>query len=367
MDPRRQLFWDLHDFSRGRGLEIGPLTRALVHRHEGDVHYVDVHDQEGLRAAYADQPSVDKSLIPVIDYTIIQPDGSALSLSAAAAAGAPFEWVVASHVIEHVPDVIGWLADIAELVSDDGVLVLAVPDRRYCFDVHRPPTSVGAMLQAHRSGDVVPSVRAVYDHFSRAVDNHATELWAGIVPTYARTIHTREEALERVEESIAGRYVDCHVWIFTAELFLEQMRELRRTGLSSWMVEALEPAGPGVEEFRVKMRRLPRSADATADVPGEVQPAHERPDWLEQIMLGDRVPALERRVAVLEDRLERRRTKNETLRRRLKRKKLRLADQERVIRRQRRAVRTLRSSRQWRAGGALLAPIRALGSLRPRR
>lgn len=353
MEPRRRLFWKLHDFGSGRGLEIGPLMRPLVLRDEADVHYVDVHDQEGLRASYADQPNVDKSAIPFIDYALIQPDGRTLSLAEAAAPGAPFDWVVASHVIEHVPDVIGWLADIAELVADDGVLVLAVPDRRYTFDVHRPPTSVGAMLQAHRSGDQVPSVRAVYDHFSRAVDNHAQKLWRGDVPTYDSVIHGAEYALERVEESLKSQYVDCHVWIFTADLFLQQMRELRRIGLSSWVVEEIHPATTGVEEFRVRMRRLPRSVDPVDDVPSEIRSEHERPDWLETLMLGDRAPALERRIARLEGRLARRTATLHRLQTRADAQKRRLA-------RQQQDLDDVRSSRQWRVGGALLAPARAL-------
>ncbi|THI93750.1 hypothetical protein E7Z54_20625 [Nocardioides sp.] len=48
----------------------------------------------------------------------------------AAQAGAPFDWVFASRVIEHVPDLVGWLEQTESLVVEDGALVLVVPDRR---------------------------------------------------------------------------------------------------------------------------------------------------------------------------------------------------------------------------------------------
>src|SRR6185436_9508930 len=105
---------------------------------EADVRYVDVLDRDGLVAHYADD-GVDTDRIPEIDFPLIQPDGRTLGLAEAAAPGAPYDWVVASHVVEHVPDLIGWLADLAELTADGAALVLVVPDRRYTFDALRPP------------------------------------------------------------------------------------------------------------------------------------------------------------------------------------------------------------------------------------
>ena len=234
LEIRRRSYWALQDFGHGHGLEIGPLHRAIVERGMADVSYLDVMDRDGLVAHYAvDDHGVDVTLIPEIDYFLIQPDGRTLSLSEAAKAGAPFDWVMASHVIEHVPDVVGWLADIAELVADDGSLVLAVPDKRYTFDLHRPPTTVGQMLEAHLNQNDRPSVRAVYDHFSTAVDYNHLDLWRGITTSYSARVHTLQEAMDNVERTRSGEYVDSHVWLYTPETFLHQMRELRLLGLST--------------------------------------------------------------------------------------------------------------------------------------
>ena len=163
---RRRRFWRMHDFAQGHGLEIGPLDRPMVRGDKADVSYVDVVSRDALQEHYAEGHGVHVDNIPEIDYVLIQPDGRTLSIAEAAGPGAPYDWIVASHVIEHVPDVIGWLTDLAEIAVDDGVLALIVPDQRYTFDVHRPLTTVGQMLQANHDRDDRPSVRAVYDHFS---------------------------------------------------------------------------------------------------------------------------------------------------------------------------------------------------------
>ncbi|MBA3780525.1 MAG: methyltransferase domain-containing protein [Nocardioides sp.] len=75
--------------------------------------------------------------------------------------GGPYAWGIASHVIEHIPDLVGWLAQLADVVADDGVLVLAVPDKGYGFDAHRPLTTVGQILAAHEEGHTRPGVPSV--------------------------------------------------------------------------------------------------------------------------------------------------------------------------------------------------------------
>lgn len=313
-DPRRSRLWALQDFSQGRGLEVGPLHQAIVGRDEADVRYVDVHDQAGLRAHYAGDPEVPPDDIPEIDYTLVKPDGTTVSLADACRAGAPFAWVVASHVIEHVPDVIGWLENLAEIVEDDGALVLMVPDRRYCFDVHRPPTTVGQMLEAHELEATRPTTRAVYDYFSATVNNDVRELWAGLPPDYSQRMHSSSQALDKVAEGRAGTYVDCHVWLFTPESFLEQMHELRTIGQSSWIVDSMHPTRYHHIEFMVRLRRIPRGEDSQGEQPGELLATGTLPDWLADqgngrlrvAMVQNELDAAHRDVRRLERRLARR-------------------------------------------------------------
>jgi SAM-dependent methyltransferase len=286
-----------------------------------------------LRAYYWDHEGIAVDDIPEIDYPLTRPDGHIVSLVEASRAGAPFDWVVASHVIEHVPNLIGWLAELAEVVTDGGSLVLVVPDRRYCFDAHRPPTSVGAMLEADRLGAIRPGVRAVYDYFSRAVHYDAEALWAGVLPHYSDRFHSLEEAEKSLEESLES-YVDCHVWLFTPDSFAEQLHELRLIGRSDWYVDELIPTPTNQIEFMARLRRLPRGTPTREPVADEVVPTRATPDWLDDdgrtrrvAELEDTVAELERSVAELQERLARREGRAARLRAKVVRQRRTIAGQ----------------------------------------
>ena len=327
LERRRALYWELGSFGEGRGLEIGPLHRTLVPRDRADVRYLDVRDRAGLVEWYEEMdPDVVVEDIQEVDYHLIQADGRTLTMVEAAKEGAPFDWVMASHVIEHVPDLIGWLEELAELVSDNGRLVLAVPDRRYTFDAYRPLTTVGQMIQAHVDGDTRPSVRAVYDHYAGTVDYNHINLWRGERPFYDGPRFGAASAEQQLRRALDGEYVDSHVWLFTPDTFLRQFRELRLGGRSQWFVDEIVPTPRDDIEFRVRLRRIPRSADATVeDYPGEVVAEGERPEWVEQQASWHRVDNLEHRVATLENLLARAKRRSAKLAAKLERRDERLA------------------------------------------
>lgn len=252
------------DVTRGRGLEVGPLYSPMVTRDEADVRYVDIHLAPELRTHYATHPGIPVDDIVEVDFAMIH-EGEERSLAEAVATAAPYDWIIASHVIEHVPDVVSWLADVAEILADGGLVVLAIPDRRFCFDALRPPTTVGEMLRAYLARDTRPSARAVFDHFSTAVDATAAELWRGDIPTRAAVIHGNAYAWEQVQAAAHSRaYVDCHVWLFTPGTFVDQLRTLGELGLLDLTLADVTPTAAGELEFFVSLRRVPRGLDPEA-------------------------------------------------------------------------------------------------------
>ena len=325
LNLRQRRLWDLHDFSRGRGLEIGPLHNPSVREEHGRVEYLDVFSREQLLANYADHANVDPDRIPEVHHALMDDTGRVRSIPETLDGVEPFDWVMASHVIEHVPDVVGWLDQVAQVTVDDGALVLVVPDRRYCFDVHRPGTTVGQLLAAHEAGDVVPSVRAVYDYKRGHVGTNAPALWRGEVPGYDKRLYTLEQVVEQVDRARRGEYIDAHVWTFTPGTLLEQVVELRRLGLAAWRVESLVPTRRDSNEFFAVLRRLPRGGSWPASLfDDEPRPEHEMPDWVaEQAQL---------------------KARQRELRARLEQRKQRIAHLEQQLRRARGEVRELRAA-----------------------
>ncbi len=247
----------------GSGLEIGALDSPIAPRDACNVRYVDVTTTDRLRERFLDDPNVNVDHIVDVDFVLRGDDGDVRSLSQVAAPGGPYDWVIASHVIEHVPDLIGWLEDLGEVLADDGHLLLVVPDKRYTFDTQRPLTTVGQILEAHTLGFKTPSERAVFDHFRSIVSVSAAELWAGRPGSDYPKVCTLEEAAGQRRAALdeTGRYIDVHVWLFTPEVLVEQITELGRLGMCDFVVEDIMVTAPNELEFYVALRRIPRDLD----------------------------------------------------------------------------------------------------------
>jgi hypothetical protein len=91
------------ELSRLRGLEFGALDAPMVARDEGSIVYVDHTSTSELRLKYANDPKV--KLDRLVDVDIVWQGGQPL----ADLTDERFDYAVASHVVEHVPNLIGWL------------------------------------------------------------------------------------------------------------------------------------------------------------------------------------------------------------------------------------------------------------------
>ena len=102
------------DIAHQKGLEVGPLTSPIVTKQLGDIYYLDHLSTKLLKAKYKDDV-IDEEEIVEVDYVLKNSLSSTLK-------GQKFDYVVASHVIEHIPDFTKWLQEIAGVLKDGGVL-----------------------------------------------------------------------------------------------------------------------------------------------------------------------------------------------------------------------------------------------------
>jgi hypothetical protein len=246
------------DVATSKGLELGPLINPVVRRDMGDIRYIDHVDTDELRARYATHVGFDVDAIVPIDY--VSRTGS---IHDTVGPDIPFDYVIASHVIEHVPDVIGWLGDIRSVLKDDGVLSLAIPDHRRCFDALRSPTVTADLIHAYLTKPTIPSPRLVFDHYSSAV------AWRGLIsweeePPFEELVlvHSEAEALERAATAAtSGDYLDVHCWMFTPSSFTRLFGALTRLHLVPFSLESCSETVGG--EFFATLRVAdPREASA---------------------------------------------------------------------------------------------------------
>lgn len=262
---RRDSLLALVDCDEECGLEIGPLDKAIVVRKPGRrIFYCDYARREDLQSRSSSDPNVDIDNIPDIDFVASRITGETFG-------SRRFDYVIASHVIEHIPDVISWLNHLLKALNEGGRLVLAVPDRRYTFDYLRPISTAGQLIEAYLEQRSRPAPSQVYDGFSMAVATTSVELWDNPpTSTAMRRLYSRQQAFRLANKVFAdGNYQDCHCWVFTHESFLNIIEELNALGVLSTRVIAHSAPSRHANEFHVVLG-MPSAVDSLARYEGHI-------------------------------------------------------------------------------------------------
>ena len=148
---------------KGTGLEIAPYFNPLLDRARHDVRYVDCIDNNTIIRKAAENPGVVGRHVPRIDW--VWTPGK--PLRSCIPADVLFDYCVATHVMEHVPDTIGWLNQIFEVMRDGAVLALALPDRRYGMDYYRRETTLGDLVGNWLQAPSRPTTTQIVDFLSQ--------------------------------------------------------------------------------------------------------------------------------------------------------------------------------------------------------
>jgi SAM-dependent methyltransferase len=213
----------------GLGLEVGPSHQPYFTRAAGyNVEILDHASAEDLRRHYAAMGH-DISRIEEVNYVS---DGR--PMHEVIPHSEHYDYIFAAHVIEHVSDFLGFFKSCERLLKPTGVVILAAPDKRFCFDVFQPLSTTGRVLDAHFHGrSDRHSPGKVYDHFSNIAVLEGKGIWneddagsAWFANDLANSYRLFKDA-GRPD----GAYIDIHAWHFTITSFRLLIRDLNELAL----------------------------------------------------------------------------------------------------------------------------------------
>jgi glycosyltransferase involved in cell wall biosynthesis len=212
----------------GLGLEIGPSHNPIAPKKAGyNVHVLDHATAEELRVKYADHP-VNLENIEEVDFV-----WRGEPLAELIGRERCYDWIVASHVIEHVTDFVGFLNQCEKLLAPDGVISLVVPDKRYCFDYYRWPSTTGDVLQAYTDKRIRHSPGTVFDYFADVANMEDRITWTKNDSGVIKFVHTFKYTEDFWRQALtSNEYIDAHSWRFTPSSFRIILNDLQQLGLT---------------------------------------------------------------------------------------------------------------------------------------
>lgn len=250
MDRRQRVLFGC-PVATGYGLEFGALATPLVRKEQGRVLYVDYTGTETLRRKAAKDPNVDENAVVDVDINL-----EAGALVDQCASLGPFDYAVASHVFEHLPNPVAWLRDVASLLVPGGLIALAVPDRRYTFDYFRAETTAAQLIAWDRERLSRPSLVQLADHYYHVRKVETGKSWLETPSLAESPRHHHDLQVSRIlDRAATGVYVDCHCSVWTSTHFAAVFPEVIRIRELPLEILHLDEPVAGANEFLVTFRR----------------------------------------------------------------------------------------------------------------
>ena len=245
---RSRLFANM-DLSNLSVLEIGPLDRPLVLRNEvATLIYSDHLLTEDLIEKYANDGNVIGKIVE-IDFLwsdLVSKQNDSILFS--------FDLVLASHIIEHVPNLLGWLKCIEKMLKLGGKLLLVIPDKTFTFDFLREVSRVDQVLAADILQLEKPNAFQILDDIFWACDLTIPQAWNGQKIKEPKQIRSLGQCFEIAEKAVSEEsYLDVHCWVFTPKSFSELIEYLNKNGIINLKITKLIETQHMEFEFYVEL------------------------------------------------------------------------------------------------------------------
>ena len=223
----------------GSGIEIGPGHVPLVLPRPGiNVQYLDRWEPEENAELF---PELEEASFSKPD---IIADLNKEALQAVRSESSDF--VVASHIFEHLANPLRVLSDIYRVLKAGGALLILLPDRRRTFDQGRDPTSLEHIIHDFEAG----TIKVDDEHLLEFISHASSD------PETLAAIQENSPRRQAIFELQRRRSIHVHCWTLDEFVPLIVFSIERLSNLWQF-VEGLttEQQGPGSIEFGLLLQK----------------------------------------------------------------------------------------------------------------
>lgn len=186
-------------------LEIGPFFSPFLSG--GHVRYADVISTKEM-VERAKKLGGDANQVPNIDYVVR--DGSLKVIED------KFDAVFSAHNIEHQPNIIEHLREVAACLSEGGKFYLIIPNQNYCFDANLPPSKISEIFNAEMEQRKRHTIGSVIEHRAMTTHNNSMQHWKqNKIENFIPLDPMRVASAVSEYQNALGQYIDVHAWQFT--------------------------------------------------------------------------------------------------------------------------------------------------------
>jgi SAM-dependent methyltransferase len=245
-----------------RGIEVAPYFAPLTSKRDGyDCRALDVFDTAELVARATDDPNIPKEKIPLIEAVDLVGSATEIANLIPASEHGTLDYIVSSHNFEHLPNPIRFLQGCCTVLKPGGILSMAVPDSRACFDFFRPHTVLADWLESFKDGRTKPTPKQVFAQIANValLQKKDTSAYAFSLNDPVASIAITGDlpsAYRAWSAACEGdQYQDAHCSVFTPASFELLITECRQLELV--LMETVDISSTGGCEFIVRLVNRP--------------------------------------------------------------------------------------------------------------
>jgi SAM-dependent methyltransferase len=243
----------------GRGIEIAPYFNPIVDKGSYDVWYVDCIDNAEIQRKAKENPGAVGKYVPTIDSVWVpgRPLKNCVNKQR-------FQFAVASHVFEHVPNPIGWIMEILDCLHVGGSIALLIPNRRFTMDFYRRETTFADIIGWYVDKPSIPTPGQIVDFLAQSFQDIGEVDFNEEMLSFdkAKRLYSDTDAINFAKMTKEkNHYLDVHCTVWTPESFVEVFERVAKLGIINTQVEGPFTGFPGSipGEFLVYLRKTGES------------------------------------------------------------------------------------------------------------